>query len=108
MKKSVNTSPLAKRQLTILGENIRLARLRRNLSLLAVALRAGVSLNTVVAVENGKSGVGLGAVANVLHCLGLVQDLSQVASDDLLGRKLQDLKLETRKRAPKKGAHEAN
>lgn len=102
MKKAVNTSPKAKRQLLKLGDNIKMARLRRNLSLRAVAQRAGISLNTVVAIEHGESGVGIGAIVNVLHCLNLVEDISKVALDDELGRKLQDLKLEPRKRAPKK------
>lgn len=106
MKKSTTPSPLVKRQLVKLGDNIKMARLRRNLSLRAVAARAGISLNTLVAIESGKAGVSLGAVVNVLHCLGLAEDISKVAADDLLGRKLQDLALEPKKRAPKKSKSE--
>lgn len=102
MKKSVMASPLAKRQLAKLGDNIKMARLRRDLSLRAVAQRAGISLNTVVAIENGEPGVSIGAIANVLHCLSLAEDISRVALDDELGRKLQDLQLKPKKRAPKK------
>lgn len=102
MKKTVTASPMAKRQLKELGSNIKMARLRRNLSLRAVAQRAGISVNTVVAVENGEPGVSIGAIANVLHCLSLVEDISLIAKDDVLGRKLQDLKIEPKKRAPKK------
>ena len=102
MKKAVMASPKAKRQLAKLGDNIKMARLRRNLSLRAVAQRAGISLNTVVAIENGESGVSIGAIANVLHCLSLAEDISKIALDDELGRKLQDLELEPKKRAPKK------
>lgn len=101
MKKAVVASPMAKRQLSKLGDNIKMARLRRNLSLRAVAQRAGISLNTVVAVENGEAGVSIGAIVNVLHCLNLAEDISKVALDDVLGRKLQDLELEPKKRAPK-------
>lgn len=101
MKKSVMASPMAKRQLVKLGDNIKMARLRRNLSLRAIAQRAGISLNTIVAIENGRPGVSIGAIANVLHCLSLAEDISNIAKDDLLGRKLQDLELEPKKRAPK-------
>jgi transcriptional regulator with XRE-family HTH domain len=102
MKKAVMASPMAKRQLAKLGDNIKMARLRRHLSLRAVAQRAGISVNTVVAIENGEPGVGIGAIANVLHCLSLAEDISRVALDDELGRKLQDLQLEPKRRAPKK------
>jgi transcriptional regulator with XRE-family HTH domain len=102
MKKSVMASPMAKRQLAKLGDNIKMARLRRNLSLRAVAQRAGISLNTVVAIENGEVGVSIGAIANVLHCLSLAEDISKIALDDELGRKLQDLEIVPKKRAPKK------
>ncbi|MFZ4715122.1 MAG: helix-turn-helix domain-containing protein [Bacteriovoracaceae bacterium] len=102
MKKAVMASPMAKRQLIKLGDDIKVARLRRNLSLRAVAQRAGISINTVVAIENGESGVSIGAVVNVLHCLNLAEGISLIAKDDVLGRKLQDLELEPKKRAPKK------
>jgi hypothetical protein len=55
-----------------------------------------------VAIENGGPGVSIGAIANVLHCLSLAEDISKIALDDELGRKLQDLELEPKKRAPKK------
>lgn len=102
MKKSMTPSPLAKRHIANLGDNIKMARLRRALSLRAIAQRAGISINTVIAIENGESGVSIGAIAGVLHCLNLTEDLSKVALDDTLGRKLQDLKITPKKRAPKK------
>lgn len=102
MKKLHIASPLTKRLLTDLGENVKMARLRRNLSLRAVAERAGLALNTVVAIEKGSAGVSIGAIANVLQSLNLAQDISFIAKDDVLGRKLQDLKLQPKKRASKK------
>lgn len=101
MKKSNISSPLARRLLAAMGENIRMARLRRDLSLQSVAQRAGLSINTVVAVERGSEGAGMGAVANILQVLGLAEDMILLAKDDVLGRKLQDLELRPRKRAPR-------
>jgi transcriptional regulator with XRE-family HTH domain len=101
MKKHSNPSPAAARQLVEVGERIQLARLRRGISLRSVAQRAGVSVNTVMALESGSAGVGFGTVGTVLHTLGLVSDLGLLAKDDVLGRKLQDIGLKTKKRAPK-------
>ncbi|HUH01552.1 MAG TPA: helix-turn-helix domain-containing protein [Kofleriaceae bacterium] len=94
--------PVLQRLLNELGENIRLARLRRRLSATLVAERAGMSRSTLRAVERGEPGVTLGAYANVLHSLGLEKDLALIGRDDVLGRKLQDAGLPARARASEK------
>lgn len=94
--------PKSQRILSELGENIRLARLRRKLSSVQVAQRAGIGRSTLVKIEQGHAGVSIGNIVNVLRVLGLEQDLLLLAKDDELGRKLQDANLLTKQRAPKK------
>jgi len=93
--------PRVQQILDELGENIKLARLRRKLSTMQVSERANLSRQTVISIEKGLSGVSIGAYIQVLFVLGLEKDLLKVASDDLLGRKLQDSKLLVKSRAPK-------
>lgn len=93
--------PVLQRILQELGENIRYARLRRRFSASLLAERAGISRNTLRAIESGYPSVTFGAYANVLLCLGLEKDLKLVAKDDILGRKLQDAGLPTKARAPR-------
>lgn len=101
--KSVVLMPDSKKVLEVLGENIRLARLRRDLSIELVANRAGVSNNTIWSIEKGASSVSIGAYVSVLHALGgLDKDLLLVATDDKLGHLLQDLNLKNRKKASKR------
>ena len=102
MKRQMNPSPLTRRLLIELGENIKLARLRRNLSVRVIAERVGVSVNTIISLEKGMAGVSVGVVANALHALGLAEDIKCLAKDDAFGRKLQDMELLPRKKAPKK------
>ena len=104
MKKAAyNILPGTEEILSTMGEQIKLARLRRRLSTELVAERAGVSRSTLWKVEKGDPSVAMGIYAAVLHALNnMDKDLLLVAKDDELGRQLQDLELITRKRAPKK------
>lgn len=76
-----------------MGENIKLARKRRKLTMVQVAERAAISRSTLYLIESGNSGVAMGAYFNVLRVLGLQDDFLKLAADDELGRKLQDLDL---------------
>jgi transcriptional regulator with XRE-family HTH domain len=106
MKREVaHLLPKHQRLLAEMGENLKLARLRRNLSAERVSERAGISRSTLSLMENGSAGVSLGKLLQVLVVLGLEGDLVRLAADDVLGRKLEDLRLtETRQRAPKRKA----
>ena len=98
-RKSVTVLPQTQAILVQLGEQIKIARLRRHLSAELVASRA-----TVCNVEKGNPSVAIGIYAAVLHALNnMDKDLLLVAKDDELGRKLQDLELTTRRRAPRNG-----
>ena len=101
-RRAVVVLPHTEKLLNQMGEQIRLARLRRHMPAELVAERAGVSRATVSAIEKGNASVSLGAYAAVLHALGgLEKDLLVIAKDDELGRTLQDLQLPKRRRAPK-------
>ena len=93
--------PRLQAALTEMGDNIRLARLRRRLSSAQVAERAGISRPTLLNIEKGAPSVSVGSYALVLFVLGLDKSLTQVAADDALGRKLQDAGLLVGERAPR-------
>ena len=89
--------------LKVVGENIKLARLRRKITTTMLAERTNISRVTLRKIENGESSVMMGTYANVLFCLGLEKDLLLLASNDPLGRRLQDAELMyTKKRVAKR------
>ena len=94
--------PKNQKILVALGENLRLARLRRKLTTEQVAERASIGRMTLYKIEHGNPSVAMGSYLQVLFVLGLQNDLSLVAADDQLGRKLQDAGLTVQKRAQKK------
>ena len=99
-----NILPDTEKVLKTMGEQIKLARLRRSLSATLVAERAGISRASLWKIENGNPSVAIGIYAAVLHAINnMDKDLLFIAKDDELGRKLQDLKLITRKDTPKRG-----
>ena len=85
--------PKTMRQLEIVGEQIRLARLRRKYSVYLIAERAGISRATLWKVEKGDPGVAIGIYAKVLAARGLPNDITLLARDDELGRIRQDSEL---------------
>jgi len=66
---------------------------RRKISQTLLAERTGLSLPTLRNIQRGEPSVSIGHYLVVLSTLGLAGDLSNVALDDELGRKLQDIEL---------------
>ena len=89
-------------KMQLVGEQIKLARLRRNLSVTQVAERATCSPLTVSRIEKGVPTVAIGIYLRVLYALQLDEDILYLAKDDELGRTLQDMNLPQRERASKK------
>ena len=79
--------------LELMGEQIKLARKRRHLSMQDIADRATVTRLTISRVEHGDPTVSMGLYARVLYALNLEKDITLLAADDTLGRQLQDSEL---------------
>ena len=93
-------------KMQIVGEQIKLARLRRNLSVARVAERATCSPLTVSRIEKGIPTVAIGIYLRVLYALQLDDDILLLAKEDKMGKALQDLSLKTRERASKRNKDE--
>lgn len=96
MAKNSNSKLMTRKlssHLKIFGEQVKLARLRRNLSMELVADRAQCSRLTVSRLEKGDPSVSIGTILRVLNALQLEDDILLVAKDDEMGRLIQDLEL---------------
>jgi transcriptional regulator with XRE-family HTH domain len=65
-----------------LGYRVRVARIRRGMSIAELAAKAGMNRNTLNALELGRPGVAVGAYVTVLWALGLDKTLDGVAHPD--------------------------
>lgn len=72
----------ALRSLSDLGQNLRQARLARRFSIAELATRADVSERTLIRLEKGDAGVGIGNLAAVLAALGSAEVLAEVMSPE--------------------------
>lgn len=66
----------------LLGERVRVARLRRRLSMDDLAKACGIGRRTLYRIENGEPGVALGSMLAVLWKLGLLDTVRAVADPD--------------------------
>lgn len=92
-KRQAVVFPKEQKILNQLGENIRLALKRRKITQTMLAERTGISKPTLRNITRGEPSVSIGHYLRVLAVLGLAEDLSKVALDDEMGRKLQDIEL---------------
>jgi len=86
--------------LAAIGDNVATARHRRRWRAEDLAAKAGISRNTLVKVEAGSPGTGIGAYASALWALGLLDQLAAVARPDRdpEGEALASAQLSTRVR----------
>jgi len=71
--------PVASQALRKLGENLAIARVRRKESQRLWAQRLGVSIPTLIRMEQGEPGVSVGVYATALWLMGRVQALAELA-----------------------------
>lgn len=91
-----------------LGARLRLARMRRRVSLRELAQRAGVNHKTAAAVEAGNLLTGLGAYLALIWALGLERETAKLLDPDRdeEGKQLELARTPKRARA-KKGSIDA-
>jgi DNA-binding XRE family transcriptional regulator len=65
-----------------LGENIRLARVRRRMRQDELAEKCRISRKTLYAIETGFPGIGIGTIFSVLWTLGLLDSAKLLAAPD--------------------------
>ena len=97
---SVTLFPDTEDILIQMGEQIKEARLRRNIPIELIAERARVSRATVWAIEKGSPSVSMGAYAVVLHAIqGMDRDLLLIANDEKLKNTYIELGIKPKERA---------
>lgn len=93
----------AKQALLHLGEEIRLARKRRNWTIAEFASKMEVSSPTVIALEKGRPTVSMGIVFSALWLLGLEKEITTFSEfEDAVGTELLDRRLPQKVRHKKR------
>ena len=100
--KTVELQPNTKKVLETMGANIKKARLRRNIRAELLAERAGISTDTLSAVEKGVATVSIGAYASVLTSLEMEKDFELIALDEEGKQRYRESMIYRRERASKK------
>lgn len=104
MKKKYKMVPPVSYALRKLGDDIRDARKRRNITMALLAERAGINVITLAKIEKGNANASMGGYASVLYSLGMIDRLQDIAdaSHDLIGQMLANERLPQRVRVSKK------
>jgi transcriptional regulator with XRE-family HTH domain len=90
---ALSLPPIAASALRQLGESLAIARKRRKESQRSWAVRIGVSVPTLIRMEQGDPSVGMGVYASALWLMGRVQALPEVAAPAAdLGALEQDIR----------------
>lgn len=97
------TPSKAKEALKQLGEQIRIARKRRQWTIAELAKKIDVSSPTIIALEKGVPTVSIGVLVSILWTLGLETELRNLANpSDTDGIKLMNSRLPKRIRTSKR------
>ncbi len=101
---AISTPIPVRRALRKLGQDIRDARLRRRIPTEILAERASISRMTLYNVEKGDASVSMGTYSTILFVLGMIDRVGNLAdaSDDALGRQLEEERLPKRIRLSRK------
>lgn len=93
-------NPAVSAVLTRIGSNLRTARVARDISLADAAARAGISVQTLRALEKGAPGVSMESMAAMLWQMNMLEGLAQIADPirDEEGQRLAALRAPTRAR----------
>jgi DNA-binding XRE family transcriptional regulator len=104
MSKDINLPFPAQFALKKLGKDINNARRRRRISKEMMAERAGIAINTLSKVEEGKAGTSMAAWVSVLFVLGLTDNLQDICNlkNDATGIMLEEEDLPKRIRHRRK------
>lgn len=70
------------RRLEVLGERIRIARVRRDMGTQELAQECGIGRRSLYRIETGDAGVALGTYLTVLWKLGMLDTVQGVANPD--------------------------
>ena len=91
MERAVILTTEERESLERLGQRLRLARLRRNLSQADVAERAGVTRKTYQALEAGRGTASVALLVKVLGIFGYPERIAQLLEADPIGEDLEEV-----------------